>query len=58
MKDLGLDGRIILRWICKTWDEGTDWIDMTQVPYNAGISWLAENLLTSYEGLCSMELVS
>jgi len=29
-----------------------------RVPYNVGISWLAEDLLASQEGLCSMELVT
>ena len=26
----GVDGRIILRWIFRTWDEGVDWIDLAQ----------------------------
>jgi len=25
LEDSGLDGKIILRWICKTWDGGMDW---------------------------------
>jgi hypothetical protein len=29
-EDLGIDGRIILKWIFKTWVEGMDWIDMAQ----------------------------
>jgi hypothetical protein len=29
-----------------------------QVPYNGGISWLAENLLVSKERHCSMKYVS
>jgi hypothetical protein len=27
--DPGVDGRIILKWIFKQWDEGMDWIDLT-----------------------------
>jgi hypothetical protein len=30
MEDLALDGSIILKWIFKKWDVGTDWIDVTQ----------------------------
>ena len=30
MEDLGLDGRIILRWILRKWDVGMDWIDLAQ----------------------------
>ena len=30
LEDLGVDGRIILRWIFRNWDEGMDWIDMAQ----------------------------
>jgi hypothetical protein len=31
VEDLGVDGRIILRWIFKKWDvRGIDWIDMAQ----------------------------
>jgi hypothetical protein len=30
LEDPGVDGRIILKCIFKKWDEGTDWIDMTQ----------------------------
>jgi hypothetical protein len=26
----GIDGRIILKWIFKTWDGGMDWIELTQ----------------------------
>jgi len=25
-----VDGRIILKWLIKTWDGGVDWIDPTQ----------------------------
>jgi photosystem II stability/assembly factor-like uncharacterized protein len=28
--DLGVDGRIILKWIFKTWDGGMDWIELVQ----------------------------
>jgi hypothetical protein len=30
LQDLGVDGRIILKWIFKKWDRGMDWIDMAQ----------------------------
>jgi len=33
-EDLGIDGRIILRWICRKWDVGgMDWIDLSQHRY-------------------------
>jgi hypothetical protein len=28
--DTGVDGRIILKWIFRKWDGGTDWIELTQ----------------------------
>jgi hypothetical protein len=28
--DPGVDGRIILKWIFKTWDWGMDWIELAQ----------------------------
>jgi hypothetical protein len=28
--DPGIDGRIILKWILKTWDGGMDWIQLAQ----------------------------
>jgi hypothetical protein len=28
LKDPGVDGRIILKWIFEEWDEGMDWIDL------------------------------
>jgi hypothetical protein len=30
LKDLGVDGRIILKWILEKWDGGMDWIDVAQ----------------------------
>jgi hypothetical protein len=30
LKDLGVDGRIILKWIFKKSDGGMDWIDLVQ----------------------------
>ena len=30
LKDLGIDGRITLKYILKSWDAGMDWIDLTQ----------------------------
>jgi hypothetical protein len=30
MKDPGIDGRIILRWIFRKWEEGMDWFDLVQ----------------------------
>jgi hypothetical protein len=29
-EDPDVDGRIILRWIFRKWDEGMDWIDLAQ----------------------------
>jgi hypothetical protein len=28
--DQGVDGRIILKWIFKTWDGSVDWIELAQ----------------------------
>jgi hypothetical protein len=28
--DPGVDGRVILKWIFKTWDGGMDWIELAQ----------------------------
>jgi hypothetical protein len=30
LKDLSIDGRIILKWIFKKWDGGMEWIDLAQ----------------------------
>ena len=30
LKDLGLDGRVILKWIFEKWDGGMDWLDLAQ----------------------------
>jgi hypothetical protein len=30
LKDPGLDGRIILKWIFETWGGGVDWIDVAE----------------------------
>jgi hypothetical protein len=30
LKDPGVDGRIILKWIFENWDGGMDWTDLTQ----------------------------
>jgi hypothetical protein len=72
--DPGVDGRIILKWIFRTWNWGMEWIELAQdrdrwrALVNAvmnpgfhkmrGISLLAEKLLVSQEGPCSMELAS
>jgi hypothetical protein len=30
LKDPGVDGRIILKWIFRKWDGGMDYIDLTE----------------------------
>jgi hypothetical protein len=30
LEDLGVDGKIISKWIFKKWDGGMDWIDLAQ----------------------------
>ena len=30
LEDLGVDGRIVLKWNFKTWDGDVDWLDLAQ----------------------------
>jgi hypothetical protein len=30
LKDQGVDGRIILKWIFEKWDGGMEWIDLAE----------------------------
>ena len=30
LKDQGVDGRMILKWILEKWDGGMDWFDLAQ----------------------------
>jgi len=30
LEDLGVDGRIVLRWIFRKWHGGVDWIELAQ----------------------------
>jgi hypothetical protein len=30
LEDLGLDGRVLLKWIFKHWNVSIDWIDLAQ----------------------------
>jgi hypothetical protein len=31
LKNQGVDGRIILKWIFKKWDGDMDWVDLVQI---------------------------
>jgi len=35
-EDLGLDGRIIVKWIFREWDWGMDWLDLAQDKTDGG----------------------
>jgi len=37
MEDLGVDGKIIIKWSLNTWERGVDWIDLTQDRNNGGL---------------------
>jgi len=74
LQDLDLQGRIILKRICKKWDGDMDWFDPAQdrgqaagccefgneplVPHNARYLLTGEQLLACHEGLPSTELVN
>jgi hypothetical protein len=30
LDNLGVDGRILLKWMYEKWDEGMDWIDLAR----------------------------
>jgi hypothetical protein len=30
LQDLGVDGKVILKWVFKKWDRGMDWIELAQ----------------------------
>jgi len=57
LEDLVVDGRIILKWIFKKWDEGMDWIDMVDdrkrrrdlvsAVMNSWVAYDARNFLSS-----------
>jgi len=68
LEDQGIDGRIILKRILKSGLGRMDWIAVAggrhlwmrqwTIGFNKvrGISWLAEELSATQEGLCSMQL--
>jgi hypothetical protein len=57
LRDPGVDGRLIFRWILRKWDGGMDWIDLAQdrdrwrdtvnAVINLRVPYKAENFLTS-----------
>jgi hypothetical protein len=71
LKYAGTDGRILLNWLFRKWDEDIDWIDLNQdrdewraFEYSTmkcgfremwKISWLANKRSAFQEGFCSME---
>jgi hypothetical protein len=72
LEDLGVDSSIIFKCVLTKSMGSMDWIDLAEdedslrILVNAvtfvfhkmrGNSWLAEDLLVSQEGLCSMDLV-
>jgi hypothetical protein len=73
LQDPGVNGKIILKWIFERLDGGIDLIDLAQnrdragsceygdetsVSIKCGELRVAQDLLASEEGLCSVELVS
>jgi hypothetical protein len=56
MEDQGVDGRLILKWLLKTWDGGgMDLIDAAQLTFGFHKIW--EIPLLDYQGgLCSLEI--
>jgi hypothetical protein len=37
LEELSIDDRLILKWIYKNWDGGTDWIDLAQDRDSGGL---------------------